>query len=64
MSKLFTIIERHLPDGHAYADDTQLYLSFKPDRNQDQAAALNAMQNCFEDITEEVDASQRIKPKR
>ena len=24
VSKLFTIIERHLPDGHVYADDTQL----------------------------------------
>ena len=40
VNKPFTIIERHLPDGYAYADDTRLYLSFKPDRKQDQAAAL------------------------
>ncbi|CAB3998226.1 Hypothetical predicted protein, partial [Paramuricea clavata] len=30
-SKLFEIVKCHLPDVHAYADDTQLYLSFKPD---------------------------------
>ena len=30
-SKLFEIVKCHLPDVHAYADDTQLYLYFKPD---------------------------------
>ena len=29
-SKLFEIIQAHLPDAHCSADDTQLYLSFKP----------------------------------
>ena len=28
VSKLFTIVERHLPEVHAYADDTQLYIAF------------------------------------
>ena len=27
-SKLFEVIKYHLPEAHAYADDTQLYLSF------------------------------------
>ena len=31
VSKLFTIVERHLPEVHAYADDTQLYIAFKPE---------------------------------
>ena len=29
-SKLLEIIQAHLPDAHCFADDTQLYLSFKP----------------------------------
>ena len=30
-SKLFNIIERHPPNSHRYADDSQIYCSFKPD---------------------------------
>ena len=30
-SKLFEVIKYHLPQAHAYADDTQPYLSFSPD---------------------------------
>ena len=48
-SKLFTIIERHLPQVHAYADDTQLYAAFKPDPEHT-ANAVAAMEACINDI--------------
>ena len=31
--KLFQIVERHLPQVHFYADDTQLYVPFSPNRS-------------------------------
>ena len=43
-SKLFEIIQAHLPD------DTQLYLSFKPDSPTDQAEAVCAMERCIGDL--------------
>ena len=49
VSKLFTIMERHLPQVHAYADDTQLYIAFKPDPEH-AANAVAAMQACIVDI--------------
>ena len=49
-SKLFNIIERHLPISHCYADDSQIYLSFKPDDLSSQQDAITAMQNCIDDI--------------
>ena len=30
VSRLFNIISQHLPSVHSYADDTQIYLSFRP----------------------------------
>ena len=51
-SKLFEIIERHLPDVHTYADDTQLYISFNADSSAEQSVAVEAMQNCIADIRE------------
>ncbi|XP_028403429.1 uncharacterized protein LOC114526128 [Dendronephthya gigantea] len=49
-SKLFTIIENHLPDAHAFADDSQLYISFKPGSMVEESAAIKAMQDCIMDI--------------
>ena len=33
-----------------YADDTQLYLAFKPDDAMNQSTAVTAMQNAIDDI--------------
>ena len=43
VSKLFTIVERHLPEVHAYADDKQLYIAFKPEPEH-AANVVTAMQ--------------------
>ena len=45
-SKLFDIIKGHLPRTHSYADDTQLYLSFRPDTISSQSNAVDAMERC------------------
>ena len=49
-SKLFQITEKHLPNVHCYADDTQLYLAFKPGNDTDEVAALRALESCIADI--------------
>ena len=49
-SKLFDIVDKHLPNVQCYADNTQLYLSFKPGSNVTQAAAVEALENCISDI--------------
>ena len=49
-SKLFDIIKGHLPRTHAYADDSQLCLSFKPDTTSSQSDAVDAMGRCISAI--------------
>ena len=49
-SKLSDIIKGHLPRAHAYADDSQLYLSFKPDNTSPQSNAVDAMERCIRAI--------------
>ena len=49
-SKLFQITEKHLPNVHCYADDTQLYLAFKPGNDTDEVAALCTLESCIADI--------------
>ena len=49
-SHLFEIISRHLPQVHCYADDTQLYLAFKPDNGASQQLAIGTMEACIHDL--------------
>ena len=49
-SKFFQIIQTHLPDAHCYADDSQLYLSFKPGNVSNEKSALHAIELCIADI--------------
>ena len=49
-SQLSDIVSHHLPQVHCYADDTQLYLVFKPDDNATQLAAVRSMEGCVEDL--------------
>ena len=46
----FQVIRVHLPDVYAYADDTQLHLSFQPNSEVDQHEAVQAMERCINSI--------------
>ena len=45
--QLMEVVKGHLPKVHGYADDHQLYLSFRP--GDEEEAAL-AMENCVRDV--------------
>ena len=49
-SKLFSIIKSHLSSAHSDADDTQIYLSFRPLESTCEAEALDATEKCFADV--------------
>ena len=46
-SKLLEVIKHHLLSAHAYADDTQLYVSFKPDYIASEAKRFSIMEKCI-----------------
>ena len=49
-SQIFDIVSDHLPNVHCFADDTQLYLSFRPDDQASQDAAVAAKEACIRDV--------------
>ena len=51
-SKLFKIVESHLPDPPCYADDTQLYIAFRSGNDLEETAAITAMESCIADISQ------------
>ena len=50
VSQLYDIIDRHLPSSHGYADDTQLYVSFRPDCEDNSESTLAALEDCISDV--------------
>ena len=51
-SKLFKIVESHLPNPHCYADDTQLYIAFRSGNDLEETTAITAMESCIADISQ------------
>ena len=49
-SELFQVLCGHLPDVYAYADDTQLYLSFKLNSDVGQHNIITAKELCVKAI--------------
>ena len=49
-SQIFDIVSDHLPNVHCFADDTQLYLSFRSDDQASQEAAVAAMEACIREV--------------
>ncbi len=49
ISSLYDVISRHLPSVHGYADDHQLYISFKPDPVST-INTVGAMEACINDV--------------
>ena len=50
VSRLLNIISQHLPTVHGYADDTQIYLSFRPCSIHSEINALSAIEMCIADV--------------
>ena len=51
-SKLFKIVQSHLPNPFCYADDTQLYIAFTSGNDLKETAAITAMGSCIADISQ------------
>ena len=49
-SKFFDVIKVHLPTVYCYPDDTQLYVSYSPNKSTGQFEAVTAIQHCVDDV--------------
>ena len=50
ISRLCHVIANHLPSSHGYADDTQLYLSLRPNDRSSQDHTIAAVEACISDV--------------
>ena len=44
------MVKTSLPIAHAYANDSQLYLSFKPDSGLSETEAITSMERCIKAV--------------
>ena len=47
VARLFNIVSQHLPSVHGYADDTQIYLSFRPCSIHSEINAVSVIEKCM-----------------
>ena len=50
ISRLFNIVSQHLPSVHVYADNTQMYLSFRPCSIHSEINAVSVIEKCIADV--------------
>ena len=50
ISRLYHVIANHLPSAHGYADDTELYLSFRPNGRSSQDQDIASVEACILDV--------------
>ena len=50
VSRLFNIISQHLPSVHGYADDTRIYLFFRPCSIHSEINALFVIEKWIADV--------------
>ena len=48
--RLFEVVKKYLLLVHGYADDTQLYVSFRPNSSAAEDLAVKTMESCIEDV--------------
>ena len=49
-SKLLEVIRKHFPSAHAFADDTQIYFSLKPESQLAQDSSIITIEGRIADI--------------